>query len=274
MSRTARDKGKGSKEITVVGLEAPLELRRHAAARRLTLRVCHTRRAVIVTLPAYSTVSEASRFLNEHLDWIKDKLAALPAPVPFRDNCIVRYRGEDHVVQFVGQTRHKSVAWVEGARAAADARREAEAIAEATGRKPRPLAKSQLPRLCVSGLPEHAPRRLRDWLIERAKEQLSARVAYHAERLGLRPRRVTVRDQSSRWGSCSSSRVLAFSWRLIFAPSFVLDYVAAHEVAHLKEMNHGPRYWELVRKTYPRLEEARRWLHRHGAELHRYGVEG
>ena len=88
--------------------------------------------------------------------------------------------------------------------------------------------------------------------------------------LGLKPRRVVVRDQTSRWGSCSTARVLSFSWRLIFAPPFVLDYVAAHEVAHLKEMNHGPRFWALVRKTNPRMDEARRWLKRHGAELHRY----
>jgi predicted metal-dependent hydrolase len=262
-----------AKNITVVGLEAPLELRRHPTARRLTLRVCHTKRAVIVTLPAYSSLAEAGRFLNEHMDWIKERLDALPKPVPFEDGAVIPYRGESHLIRFLGPTRHKRVAWIEGARAAAEARREVEAVASEAGRRPRPLPRNQLPIINVTGEWEHAPRRLHDWLVEQARRQLSARVAVHAERLNLRPRRVTVRDQSSRWGSCSSSRILSFSWRLILAPPFVLDYVAAHEVAHLKEMNHGPRYWALVKKTYPRLEEARRWLHRHGAELHGYGTE-
>ena len=109
--------------------------------------------------------------------------------------------------------------------------------------------------------------------MQRAQAALSERVQWHAENLGLRPRRVTIRDQVSRWGSCSSARVLSFSWRLILAPAFVLDYVAAHEVAHLKEMNHGPRFWAAVKRTFPRMDEARRWLRRHGAELHRYGLE-
>jgi predicted metal-dependent hydrolase len=128
-----------------------------------------------------------------------------------------------------------------------------------------------LPVIYVSGQEAHAPRRLRDWLIERARETLVTRVAFHAERLGVKPRRVVVRDQSSRWGSCSSSRVLSFSWRLVLAPPSVLDYVAAHEVAHLKEMNHGPRFWQTVERTYPNMEEARLWLHRQGVVLHRYG---
>jgi predicted metal-dependent hydrolase len=127
-----------------------------------------------------------------------------------------------------------------------------------------------MPRICVTGHEEHVARRLRDWLIEMARKELSERVAHHAQNLGLRPRRVIVRDQTSRWGSCSSARVLSFSWRLILAPAYVLDYVAAHEVAHLKEMNHGARFWDLVKRTMPRMDEARRWLRRNGAELHSY----
>jgi predicted metal-dependent hydrolase len=85
---------------------------------------------------------------------------------------------------------------------------------------------------------------------------------------------VFVRDQTTRWGSCSTSGALSFSWRLVLAPPFVLDYLAAHEVAHLGHMNHGPRFWSLVERTMPRHEEARNWLRKHGASLHRYGAEG
>jgi len=83
-----------------------------------------------------------------------------------------------------------------------------------------------------------------------------------------------VRDQASRWGSCSTTGVLSFSWRLILAPARILDYVAAHEVAHLKEMNHGPRFWALVERTMPAMKEAKGWLQLYGLDLHRYGAPG
>ena len=127
------------------------------------------------------------------------------------------------------------------------------------------------PQLVVSGECDHVERRLRDWLAVEARRDLVERVAWHADNLCLKARRVTVRDQKSRWGSCSSNGSLSFSWRLIMAPPHVLDYVAAHEVAHLREMNHGPRFWALVAKTMPQCDESKRWLRTFGNELHRYG---
>ena len=84
--------------------------------------------------------------------------------------------------------------------------------------------------------------------------------------------RVTVRDTRSRWGSCSSQGSLNFSWRLIFAPEWVLDYVVAHEVGHLVHMDHSPRFWAVVDRLVDSKESARKWLHRHGAGLYRYGA--
>ncbi|MGB6766784.1 MAG: SprT family zinc-dependent metalloprotease, partial [Methyloceanibacter sp.] len=112
-----------------------------------------------------------------------------------------------------------------------------------------------------------------DWLKRQAHQDLKARVGVHANRLDLMPSRIFVRDQTTRWGSCSTTGALSFSWRLVLAPPFVLDYLAAHEVAHLGHMNHGPRFWGLVERTMPRHEEARSWLRKHGASLHRYGSE-
>jgi predicted metal-dependent hydrolase len=131
---------------------------------------------------------------------------------------------------------------------------------------------TRAPRLNVSGRQEHAPRRLRDWLVEQARADLDRSVTLHARQLGVKARSITLRDQTSRWGSCTAGGLLSFSWRLVLAPSHVLDYVAAHEVAHLIEMNHGPRFWKLVGRSMPRLEEAKRWLRHHGADLHRYGA--
>jgi hypothetical protein len=95
-----------------------------------------------------------------------------------------------------------------------------------------------------------------------------------AAALGVPIKRITVRDQSSRWGSCSTTGLLSFSWRLILAPSHVLDYLAAHEVAHLVEMNHSPRFWRLVQRLCPGHGHAKAWLDAHGADLHRYGLAG
>ena len=95
-----------------------------------------------------------------------------------------------------------------------------------------------------------------------------------AEQLGVAIKRISVRDQSSRWGSCSTTGVLSYSWRLILAPPFVLDYLAVHEVAHLIEMNHSPRFWRLVNGVCSDANRAKSWLDIHGTDLHRFGMSG
>lgn len=242
--------------VHVNGQETPIEVRRSPRARRFTLRVNEAQRGVVLTMPLSVSLKEAGDFLTRHEGWLQGRLAALPEPVPFTDGIVLPLRDTEHLVRFVGTARGRGVVWTESA--------------PARGLAP---MRSPLPRICVAGPREHAPRRLLDWLKREARKDLSARVTWHAGRLGLAPKRVSVRDQSSRWGSCSSAGSLSFSWRLILAPCLVLDYVAAHEVAHLKEMNHGPRFWQLVRRTMPRYEEARSWLRRHGGGLHRFGVD-
>ena len=122
----------------------------------------------------------------------------------------------------------------------------------------------------VSGRSEHAPRRLLDYLKREARKTLTARTQELTSRIGLAPKRITVRDTESRWGSCSADRALSFSWRLILAPPFVLDYVVAHEVAHMRHMNHGPRFWNLVRELVGDVDSPQAWLSANGPLLHRY----
>lgn len=229
-------------------LDASVEVRRHPRARRLTLRVSRTRRAVIVTLPEQCDLGEAGTFLHRHIDWVRERLGTIPEPVPFVDGATIPLRGEPHRIVCTGMGRR--VAPV--ARHGSDAR-------------------SSIQQLHIAGDREHAPRRLRDWLQDEALRDLDARVSAHSRQLGLRAKRIVVRDQSSRWGSCSTTGVLSFSWRLVLAPPRILDYVAAHEVAHLAEMNHGPQFWALVARTMPELDEAKRWLQIYGMDLHRYG---
>jgi predicted metal-dependent hydrolase len=125
----------------------------------------------------------------------------------------------------------------------------------------------------VRGQAAHAPRRVLDFLKTEARKTFELRALHHGEILGVKPTRITVRDTSSRWGSCSSARSLSFSWRLILAPEFVLDYVVAHEVAHIKQMNHSPRFWAEVKKLVPDIAAPQRWLRSHGRDLQRYGVK-
>lgn len=212
-----------------------------------------------MTVPMDCGVEEAGAFLNRHLTWLRQRLEALPAAVPFHHGAIIPLRGKMHTVEFVGPERRSGVVSVQ------------RPLASAKKRGGKRVKKVSLPLLKIAGVEQHAPRRLSDWLREQARKDLDQRVSWHAGNLGLSPKKLSIRDQASRWGSCSSSGVLSFSWRLILAPHFVLDYVAAHEVAHLKEMNHSSKFWNLVHQTYPDLKNAQTWLVAHGIDLHRYG---
>ena len=129
------------------------------------------------------------------------------------------------------------------------------------------------PRLCVAGERPHVARRVIDFLKREARKDIEAAVRRHARAIGVEPKRIAVRDTVSRWGSCSSAGRLSFSWRLILAPPFVLDYLAAHEVAHLVHLNHSPKFWALLGRACPNTDRAEAWLKAHGASLHRYGAE-
>lgn len=248
MSRVSDDKNGTSLEDPRLGdLGAPVEVRRHPKARRLTLRVSRTRRAVIVTLPTQCDLGEAGSFVHRHIDWVKERLGNLPDPVPFAHRQVMPLRGTPHRIVFVQPQRGRGVVQMH-----------------------KPTRGFKEIRVAVSD--DNGPQRLRHWLFKQARKDLEARVLLHAEHLRVRPKKVSVRDQTSRWGSCSSTGALSFSWRLVMAPPFVLDYVAAHEVAHLREMNHGPRFWALVDEAVPHMDEAKEWLQIYGMDLHRYGV--
>lgn len=245
MGRSSKTRSTRVEALEVEGLPAPVEVRRHPTARRMTLRVSRTRHAVIMTVPLQCNLADAGNFLHTHLDWVRRHLRAVPKPVTLENGEIVPFRGILHRIVFTGVRSSDFLVRIDETQMGA-------------------------PRLVVSGTCEGAPRRLAAWLTQRATEELDKRVRHHATRLGVRPKRIVLRDQSSRWGSCSTTRVLSFSWRLILAPPNVLDYVAAHEVAHLSQMNHGPKFWSLVAKTMPQMEEARAWLRVYGMDLHRY----
>jgi predicted metal-dependent hydrolase len=222
-----------------------VQLRRHRQARRYTLRIDAATREVVLTIPPRGSLKEARDFAQKHGGWIAARLKRLPEAAPFAHGIEVPLRGVTH--RIVHRRGQRGTVWTE------------------TGERGAKL-------LCVAGEPPHLDRRIADFLKREARRELEAASERHANELGVTIRRVSVRDQSSRWGSCSNTGVLSFSWRLILAPPFVLDYLAAHEVAHLVELNHSPRFWRLVTKLYPGFERAKTWLDVHGTDLHRYGL--
>jgi predicted metal-dependent hydrolase len=218
-------------------------LKRSTRSRRFTLRVRTATRDVLLTMPARASLKAAREFAERHSAWIGVRLARLPHPIAFEPFDTAPLRGVDHMI--VHRPGARGVVWLE------------------TGEY-RPL-------ICVAGERAHVPRRVTDFLKREARRDIEAAVARYAKAIGVRPRHIAVRDTVSRWGSCSSGGRLSFSWRLVLAPPFVLDYLAAHEVAHLVHLNHSPKFWSLVRRAFPETNRAEAWLKAHGADLHRFG---
>jgi predicted metal-dependent hydrolase len=224
-----------------------VRIRRHRQARRYTLRIDAASREVVLTMPPRGVVKEAKEFAQKHGGWIAARLKRLPEAVAFAHGIEIPLRGVTH--RIVHRRDARGTVWTE---------------TDESGDR----------LLCVAGEPPHVDRRVGDYLKREAAIALGAASRRYAAELGVPIKRISVRDQSSRWGSCSNTGVLSFSWRLILAPPYVLDYLAAHEVAHLLELNHSPRFWRLVGKLYPNLDRAKAWLDGNGTDLHRYGLAG
>lgn len=199
----------------------------------------------VLTVPRYGNWKEASDFLNRQLPWLAARLKRAAKPVTFKAGARIPVRGVEHRIVATGRVRGHVEAYEE----------EGEMV------------------LAVPGEPAHRARRLTDWLKSEAQKDIGRRVAVHARRLGVEIRSISLRSQTTRWGSCSTTGRLNFNWRLVMAPPFVLDYVAAHEVAHLVEMNHSEAFWATVERTLPSMERGREWLRAHGRQLMVYGIE-
>ena len=223
----------------------PVCIRRHRQARRYTLRIHAATREIILTMPPRGSVREAKEFAQKHGGWIAARLRRLPEAAPFLDGTVLPLRGILH--RIVHRPGVRGTVWAE------------------TGEGGEAL-------LCVAGHAPHIDRRVGDFLRREARRDLEAASQRAAEQFGVAVNRVAVRDQSSRWGSCSTTGMLSYSWRLILAPPFVLDYLAVHEVAHLIEMNHSPRFWRLVNGVCSDANRAKAWLDIHGTNLHRFGM--
>ena len=263
--------------MAIDGRMVPVHIRHNPRARRFIVKVDLLAGSVEITTPFKSRLPEALRFAAEQHDWIARRLREVPPPVPFADGAVIPFQGQDHFIRHVGTARPAG-ARRQGPVRRVDARSDAlsdawsDALSDAGPASGGAILQSPGQReIHVTGQPEFIDRRVRDWLKVQAREALSERVLHYCALFDLQPARISVRDQTTRWGSCSAARVLSFSWRLILAPAHVLDYVAAHEVVHLRHMNHGKRFWAMLEKAVPSADPAKYWLERHGPGLHRYG---
>ena len=216
-----------------------VEVRRDRRARRLTLRVEPRDTAVVITVPPWTSTAEVEAMVRSRAAWIRARLADMGPVIPFAPGYAVPVHGIDRVMVHEDRLRGS------------------------VRLKPHTLI--------VPGRTEHFARRVRDWLKAEAKRVIEPKADETAEQAGLRRGRISVRDTKTRWGSCSSDGRLSFSWRLIMAPTYVLDYVVAHEISHLQEPNHSKRFWAVVESLTPHRAAADEWLATNGSQLQRYG---
>ena len=221
------------------GRNIPIYIRQSSRARRILLKVGPYDRKVEVVTPADVSASEGLKFARSQARWVAGRLSHICEKVPFIDGSTFPLLDQPVTIK---QTDNRSAIPI--------------------------LLKNEL---LVGGQSDTISGRVRRWLCDRAAKEIKPRVIAMSELLGRKPARISMRDTRTRWGSCSSAGNLNFSWRLVMAPESVLDYVVAHEVAHLCELNHGSRFWTLVDTLCEDVTNARAWLRVNGAHLHRYG---
>lgn len=213
---------------------------RNARARRASLRVDPANRRIVLTAPSRMARGTAVGFAETQAGWIAARLQRLPARRPFVDGAEIPLFGLPHRLRHRPDAR--GTVWREGSE------------------------------IHIAGRPEHLSRRVKDWLIGELKKELVPLVHAKAARTERPVKRISVRDTRSRWGSCGPDASLSFSWRLVFAPPDVLDYLAAHEAAHLVHLNHSPRFWALARVLCDGpIEGPQAWLRKNGETLLQYG---
>lgn len=236
------DKGNKMALVSKTGQKVNVRLEVNPKARRLILRLDEKNREAVAVAPSARKISEAAAFAQDRVDWIAEHLSALPAKIELCEGAEFNLRGAPCVISRDGPGR----------------------LAVLDDGLPQTLR--------VPGNAATTGQRVLRFLKKAAKADLDAAVIRYTDQLGVESRRVTVKDTRTRWGSCTSDGRIAFSWRLIMAPRDVLEYVAAHECAHLLEMNHSPAFWAHVAKCRPNWKAERAWLRTNGRELHAVSV--
>lgn len=227
------------REHHVAGRTLPLRIVENERARRLTLRIDAGGQSLRITVPPGLRRGEVEKFLDRHQGWLEQRLSKVPERPQVRPGIKIPLRGVPHLIVHEPGKRGTVVLGADEAG----------------------------PTLVVHGDRLHLPRRIADFLKREAKRDIEALVIKHTGAIGRRAKNIRFKDTSSRWGSCTADGSLSFSWRIMMAPAPVINYLVAHEVAHLKEMNHGPKFWKLCEELCPDTERCKAWLKKNGAAL-------
>ncbi|MBM3569442.1 MAG: M48 family metallopeptidase [Alphaproteobacteria bacterium] len=222
----------------VGGRAIPLRFRESPRARRILLTIDQGAGAAVIVLPRRASRRAGLAFAEQMADWLHRRLDALPPRAAIVDGAEIPVLGKPHRIVHLPGLRGDRIEHGE---------------------------------IRIGGELRHLPRRVRDRLKALARRELGGRAMLKAMAIGREVTGVSVRDTRSRWGSCGRDGRMSFSWRLVLAPEPVLDYVVAHEVAHLVHAHHGPAFWNLAESLTDRADAARAWLRREGASLLRFG---
>ena len=225
--------------VNIEGRNIPVRIRKNTRARRMILRIDNNINGAVVTLPSWTSEREALLMVQEKSDWVLTKLDNMPTKISFESGVQIPFLGEYHIVYHDPNQKE--------------------------------VVKKGENEIRLGGREEHLSRRLGDWLRKEAKIIIQPKAIEMAKKLNGKIGRISIRDTKSRWGSCAASGNLSFCWRLILTPEWVLNYVIAHEVSHLRHMNHGPEFWQTVADFNVRVDAARVWLSKNAEQLHRYG---
>ncbi len=221
-------------------LDGALVLKPTKRAKNLSIRIDAAQRKAVIIVPPRVSERVARNFATKHAAWIMDHLDALPPRVPFAPGQVIPLRGDPCLlVHRADKMRHPT-------------RLDGQSIV-------------------TGGDPDGFAGRIDRFLRAEARADIVPLAQEFGAKMGVKPGRVSIKDQKSRWGSCTPGRDLSFSWRLILAPPAVLRYVVAHEAAHMKQLNHSPRFWAEVKGLMPEYEPAKQWLTDRGMNLHAYG---
>ena len=213
-------------------------LRQNNNSRRITLRISALDGKITITGPNYLDFAEFKKFAESKKSWLKSKRESFEPPIFISEGMEIPISGTNTKILFSDVKEPKKVG----------------GILFVSKEKP-------------------VSTQVKKYLKEIGRIHLAYICKEFAERLGSKVHKITLRDTRSRWGSCSNDAKLMFSWRLIMAPEDILAYVAAHEVAHLKHMNHSKDFWETVEYLFGPYKKERAWLKQNGPSLHRYKFE-
>ena len=227
------------RDYSVAGRVLPLSVVENPRATRLTLRIQPGGKGLRVTIPPGLSAREVECFLSRHEGWIETRIAKMPDQPRVRPGIEIPIRGVPHLIVHEPAKRG-TVRQEEG---------------------------PDGPLLVVFGDRLHLGRRIADFLKREARKDMEALVAKHTQTVGRKAKAIRYKDTKSRWGSCSSDGTLSFSWRIAMAPRPIIDYLVAHEVAHLREMNHGPNFWKLCKELCPDTDRCKAWPKRNGGAL-------